>query len=90
MQAECLSGDSRRTSMIKSEVISMINEQLRGLDTQLDDVTLSIILNLVVGEMWNCDEDTLKIHELGIARFITQRGGMQCLSRRVISEMAAM
>jgi len=75
--------------MAKSEVIRMINERLYVPEAHLDDVTLAVVLNLLIGEMWNCDEETLRIHESGVARFITQRGGMHGVENRVLAEVAA-
>jgi hypothetical protein len=75
MHAGC-SGDSRRTTLVKAETLGWINERLRQPESQSEDFTLMVILHLLAGEMWNCNEKTLRIHEKGIARFITHRGGM--------------
>ena len=73
MHAGC-SGDSARTNQIKAEIIGWINERLRNPALQTDDSTLMVILHLMVGEMWSCNEKTLRIHEEGIERFIKARG----------------
>lgn len=78
MHAGC-SGDSKRTALIKNETLGWINERLRNSATQFEDSTLMVILHLLAGEMWNCNEKTLRIHQSGIARLITHRGGMSSL-----------
>jgi hypothetical protein len=49
-----------------------------------------VILHLLVGEMWSCNEKTLRIHESGIARLIAHRGGMEQLGGNgAMAEVAA-
>lgn len=84
-----VSGDSKRTAMVKGETIEMINTRLRSQTMQLDNETLIVILHLFAGEMWSCDERTLRIHESGVARFVMQRGGMRQLLNNPIGEVAA-
>jgi predicted hydrolase (HD superfamily) len=73
------SGDSQRTAMVKEETFAMINERMKDRKLQKDNTTLMAILHLLAGEMWNCDENVLRVHTLGVARFINQRGGLHCL-----------
>ena len=87
MHAGC-SGDSRRTAMVKAETLSMIKQRIRDPGTQLDDATLIVILHLLAGEMWTCNEKTLRIHESAIAKFIAQRGGVEGLRNKAIAEVA--
>lgn len=74
-----ISGDSRRTVLIKAEVISWINLRLRNPTQQFEDNTLVVILHLLAGEMWSANEETLRIHEMGVARLIAHRGGLGSL-----------
>jgi hypothetical protein len=84
------SGDSKRTMLVKGEIISWINERLRNPDTKFQDFTLMVILHLLAGEMWSCDERVLRIHETGVAELITQRGGMDSLGGNgALAEVAA-
>jgi hypothetical protein len=69
-------GDSRRTALVKAEILGMISERLRHPDARFSDSTLLVILNLLGGEIWSCNEKTLRTHESGIARFVSQRGGL--------------
>jgi hypothetical protein len=78
MHAGC-SGDSKRTVLVKGETIGWINERLRNPARQFEDFTLMVILHLLAGEMWSCNEKTLQIHESGVARLIIARGGMDKL-----------
>ena len=70
-------GDSKRTILIKGEIISMINERLDHPDTRLTNSTLVVILHLLGGEIWSCNEKTIRMHETGVAQFISRRGGLQ-------------
>jgi hypothetical protein len=71
-----LEGDSRRTALVKAEILGMISERLRDPDESFSDSTLMIILNLIAGEVLSCNEKTLRTHVSGIARFVSQRGGL--------------
>jgi hypothetical protein len=44
---EGYSGDSRRTCMVKSEVFSMIDKQLRYPESHADNATLAILAHLL-------------------------------------------
>lgn len=84
----CCPGDSKRTALIKSETLSMINQRLRVPGTRLDDATLMVILHLLAGEMRNCNEKTIRIHMSGVARLIAERGGMEGLANETVAEVA--
>ncbi|KAF1844844.1 uncharacterized protein K460DRAFT_405124 [Cucurbitaria berberidis CBS 394.84] len=88
MHAGC-SGDSERTSLVKKETINMINERKSCSDTNYEDATLMVILHLLAGEMWSCNEKILRFHESGVAKLIAQRGGMQSLENGTVGEVAA-
>lgn len=72
-------GDSRRTIVVKNEIINYINARLGKPVHQFEDATLMIILHLIAGEMWSCNEQVLRIHETGVARLIDHRGGLHKL-----------
>lgn len=38
-----------------------------------------IILHLIAGEMWSCDEEVLRLHETGVVQLINHRGGLDKL-----------
>lgn len=83
------SGDSPTTTMVKNETFEMINERLRNPILRLDNATLAIILHLFAGEMWLCNEKTLRIHENGIATIISRRGGLSTFfNERALAEVA--
>lgn len=83
------SGDSTTTTMVKVETIGMINERLKNPALQMDDATLIVILHLFAGEMWVCNEGTLRSHKDGIAAFITQRGGLASFTyNKALAEVA--
>lgn len=87
MQEGC-SGDSRRTTLVKQESIAMCNKRLLHSNTHLTDATLVVILHLLAGEMWSCDEKALRIHEGGIGMFIRDRGGLHQLADQAVAEVA--
>jgi len=75
--------------MVKAETISMINERLTNPALQLGDATLIVILHLFAGEMWVCNEKALRIHENGVAAFITRRGGLSSFTyNKALAEVA--
>lgn len=87
---EGVSGESKRTMIVKAESIGWINERLRNSATQFEDSTLMIILHVLAGEMWSCNEKTLRIHQAGIARLIAHRGGMERLGGNgAVAQVAA-
>ncbi|KAH7089790.1 hypothetical protein FB567DRAFT_521560 [Paraphoma chrysanthemicola] len=88
MRAGC-SGDSSRTAMVKAETLRMIHERITNPTTELNDSTLMVILHLLAGEMWSCNEENLRTHEAAVARFITSRGGLRSLENRAVVEVAA-
>jgi len=67
-------GESRRTLLLKTEIISWINERLRHADTMCHDDTIMVIIHLLMGETWSCNERTLAIHMSGMARLMAARG----------------
>ncbi|KAF2640595.1 hypothetical protein P280DRAFT_322313 [Massarina eburnea CBS 473.64] len=74
-----VSGESRRTVVIKGEILSWIKERLANNTTLNDDSTLIVIIHMLAGEMWSCNEATMRTHEKGVAKLISHRGGMNCL-----------
>ena len=67
--------------MVKEEIFSMLNQRLQDPRLQGDDTTLMGILHVLAGEMWNCDENALRVHIRGVAQFVRQRGGLEKLGR---------
>src|SRR5690242_12125901 len=84
-----ISGDSTTTTRVKTETFGMINKRLLDPALQLQDATLVVILHLFVGEMWMCNEKILRIHENGVATFVSRRGGLSTFDyNRVLAEVA--
>jgi hypothetical protein len=79
MQAGC-SGASRRTEEIMSETKMMLN-QLVG--TESGEATLVTILHVLAGDMWNCDEGLIRLHESGVAAIIDS------VDSKTVAEVAA-
>ncbi|KAI2484904.1 hypothetical protein Ptr902_03844 [Pyrenophora tritici-repentis] len=81
--------ESTRTTIIKMETMGVASERLAHPDTQLDDTTLMVLLHLLAGELWSCNEKTLRTHQSGIAHLVTQRGGLDGLGNSVVAEVGA-
>lgn len=83
------SGPSRHTAMLRAEILAMLTQRLSCQDTLADETTLIIILHLLAGEMWICDEGLIRVHKEGILKFIVQQGGLDNLSNAALAEVAA-
>lgn len=70
-------GESRRTILVKAEIMAWINERLRHADTMCRDDTIMVIIHLLMGETWSCNEKTLEIHMSGMARLMAARGRLE-------------
>lgn len=89
MQAGCI-GDSDRTTTIKAEIRTLIHERMDDPNTRFTDSTLIVMLELLFGEMWNCDEGLIRtFHQSGINILITERGGINRLENAVAEVAAA-
>ena len=83
------SADSKKTVLLKNEIIAMINERLHVPSTRLSDSTLIVIIHLLVGEMPGSNERTRRAHEHGVAKLISQRGGLYGLGNVELAETCA-
>ena len=81
--------DSTRTTIAKMETMRNASERLAQPDTRLDNSTLMVLIHLLAGELWSCNEKTLRTHQHGLAYLITQRGGMDGLGNPVFTEISA-
>ncbi|CAI6327870.1 unnamed protein product [Periconia digitata] len=72
-------GESRRTAVVKGEILSWIKGRLNSAELQAHDSTMIVIVHMLAGEMWSCNEQTLRWHEMGVAKLIAHRGGMDNL-----------
>lgn len=72
-----VNAESRRTILIKAEIITWINHRLRHADTMCRDDTIMVIIHLLMGETWSCNEKTLDIHMSGMARLMAARGRLE-------------
>jgi len=88
MHTGCLD-DSTRTTIAKMETMRNASERLAQPDTRLDNSTLMVLIHLLAGELWSCNEKTLRTHQYGLAYLITQRGGMDGLENPVFAEISA-
>ena len=70
---EGVCGESRRTILLKAEIISWVNERLQNAATMYHNDTIMVILHLLMGETWSCNEDALHIHVAGLARLMSAR-----------------
>lgn len=77
-----IKGDSALTVAIKTEVILLVNEKLSDPKTQYSDLTLMAVMFMFCGEIVSGDANTCDIHEQGITRIVTERGGLRKLGIR--------
>jgi hypothetical protein len=83
------SGESITTALVGKEIIDMLNERLRHPNKDNAASTIVIILHLLAGEIWSCNERILQWHVSGIAKMITLCGGIDKLSKAIIAEVSA-
>lgn len=85
----CISGDSERSSCIKSDIREMITCRLNDPQTQWSDETLMVILNLISADLWMCDEAVLGMHQKIVAEFVERRGGLRSSHNTTMAEVSA-
>jgi hypothetical protein len=71
--------ESTMTALVRDEIMGMLNERVRHASKDNAASTIVIILHLLAGEIWSCDEKMLKCHVSGIVPFIDLYGGMDRL-----------
>ncbi|CAA9963799.1 hypothetical protein PTMSG1_07158 [Pyrenophora teres f. maculata] len=81
--------ESTRTTIAKMETLSIASERLSQPGTQLDNTTLIVLMHLLAGEAWGCNEKTLRTHQYGIVHLISQRGGLSSLGTPGFAELCA-
>lgn len=81
-----VSGDSKRTTLLKAQVIRWLNERISDPTTQTSEVLIMMILHLLVGEAFASKDDVFRIHCAGLEKIVKQRGGMKTL-RQVVAEV---
>ncbi|CBX97065.1 hypothetical protein IAQ61_007992 [Plenodomus lingam] len=86
---EGIRGESVRTCMVKAEVYAMAAGHLHNPHVTLKDASILVVDNLLMGEMWDLDEDHLRMHQNRIAYLVQQRGGMQKSENKTILEISA-
>ena len=88
MHAGC-PDDSIRTTVAKMEIMRVAGERLAHPDVRLENSTLMVLIHLLAGEVWSCNEKTLRTHQYGLAHLITQRGGMNGMGNPIFAEVSA-
>ena len=64
---------------VKSEVIAMINASLNDPDQKISDSTIIAVMNIFNSEIIDCDTSALEIHQTGLNKMISMRGGLDKL-----------
>ncbi|KAF2460725.1 hypothetical protein BDY21DRAFT_376610 [Lineolata rhizophorae] len=67
--------DSYETTVVKTEIVHMINETMADEVAKSSDATIMSVLHLIVAEIMGLD-DEITLHELGIEQMIRLRGGL--------------
>lgn len=72
------SSESRQSAIIRSEMITMVNDALDNPAMRFNDTTLAAVLQIMAAEtIFN--HQTSWIHEQGLERMIEHRGGLDQL-----------
>jgi hypothetical protein len=64
---------------VKSEVISLINASLDDPNQRISDATIIAVLNIFNSEIIGCDAGALAVHQKGLNKMISMRGGLDRL-----------
>ncbi|KAF7679592.1 hypothetical protein GT037_003340 [Alternaria burnsii] len=86
---EGLPGESTRTGLVRAEIMHMLRERVQNSHMYDTASTIIIIVHLLAGEIWRCDESILRIHVSGIAKLITLCGGMVNFEKAYVAELSA-
>ena len=84
-----LPGDSTRTGFVRAEIMGMVSERIRNPHMYDTASTIIIIVHLLAGEIWRCDESILRFHVSGIAKLIALCGGMINFEKAYVAELSA-
>lgn len=82
-------GETIRTKMVKDEVYAIAAEHLHDPNVTLKDASILVVDNLLIGEMWDLDENHLRMHQDRIAYLVHKRGGIQSSENATILEVSA-
>ncbi|KAF2855221.1 hypothetical protein T440DRAFT_486196 [Plenodomus tracheiphilus IPT5] len=86
---EGFQNESPRTIKIKSEVYAIVGQYLLDERVALEDASVMAVDNLLMGEMWDLNEENLRTHQKTIADLVHYRGGMQNSTDAAIHEISA-
>ncbi|KAF2120439.1 hypothetical protein BDV96DRAFT_485209 [Lophiotrema nucula] len=71
--------ESLHTTALRQEVIHLISQNLVNPSSRIDDYNIIAVTQLIASEMIAGGEATLDYHEAGVAKMVTQRGGLNQL-----------
>lgn len=77
-------GNSRRTNLIRAEVTDWTNQFLRDPATRDQDGTLMLVLHLLMGEIWSCDEKALRIHMAGLTELMALGASARARANEIV------
>lgn len=84
-----LPGESTRTRLVRDETLVMLRSRQQSFTRKHAVSTLLVMLHLMGGEIWSCDEPTVRFHEEGIEQMIHLCGGMDRIGRVIIAQVTA-
>ena len=81
-----LKHESATTIALKTAVITEINNNLIGLASQVNDLTIIAISQLLAAEVVSGDKVALKAHIKGLEMILIERGGLDNLGMNGLLE----
>jgi len=79
-------GESTRTRLVRDETLVMLRLRLQSFTREHAVSTLLVMLHLLGGDMWSCDEPTVRCHERGIEQMIHLCGDLEKTGRAMIAQ----
>jgi len=79
-------GESTRTRLVRDETLVMLRLRLQSFTREHAVSTLLVMLHLLGGDIWSCDEPTVRCHERGIEQMIHLCGDLERTGRAMIAQ----
>jgi hypothetical protein len=81
--------ESTVTSLVRDEILTMLRHRQQSFTPKHAGSTLVVILHLMAGEIWSCNENMLRWHVSGVEQMVLLCGGMDKLSKLILAQVSA-